>query len=60
MGNLWCEYFRLTALLGVVTETDVLTEVTATHQPKTGGIHSREAAQHHAIHTAVRVLTTLA
>ncbi len=25
MGNLWCEHFRLTALLGVVTGTGVLT-----------------------------------
>jgi tRNA A37 threonylcarbamoyltransferase TsaD len=37
---------------GVVTETDVLAEATATYQPKTGGIHPREVAQHHATHIA--------
>ncbi|KAF5416301.1 MAG: putative bifunctional tRNA threonylcarbamoyladenosine biosynthesis protein [Candidatus Methanogaster sp.] len=29
---------------GIVTETDVLAEATATYQPKTGGIRPREAA----------------
>jgi len=37
---------------GVVTETDVLAEATATYRPKIGGIHPREAAQHHATHIA--------
>jgi universal protein Kae1 len=37
---------------GVVTETDVLSEATATYRPKIGGIHPREAAQHHATHIA--------
>ncbi|MCK4811893.1 MAG: hypothetical protein KAS74_06445, partial [Methanosarcinales archaeon] len=36
----------------IVTETDILAEATATYQPKTGGIHPREAAQHHATHIA--------
>ena len=45
---------------GVVTETDVLAEATATYQPKIGGIHPREAAQHHAAKIAARVLTILA
>jgi len=34
---------------GVVTEEDILAEATATYQPATGGIHPREAAQHHAV-----------
>jgi tRNA A37 threonylcarbamoyltransferase TsaD len=37
---------------GVVTETDILAEATATYHPATGGIHPREAAQHHAAHIA--------
>jgi len=37
---------------GVVTETEVLAEATATYRPKIGGIHPREAAQHHATHIA--------
>ncbi|MCD6207531.1 MAG: bifunctional N(6)-L-threonylcarbamoyladenine synthase/serine/threonine protein kinase [Methanosarcinales archaeon] len=37
---------------GIVTETEVLAEATATYQPKVGGIHPREAAQHHATHIA--------
>jgi len=37
---------------GVVTETEVLSEATATYRPKIGGIHPREAAQHHATHIA--------
>jgi len=32
----------------VVNEAGVLAEVTDTYRPKTGGIHPREAAQHHA------------
>ena len=35
-----------------MTESDVLAEATATYQPKTGGIHPREAAQHHAANIA--------
>jgi tRNA A37 threonylcarbamoyltransferase TsaD len=31
-----------------VTETDIIAEATATYHPATGGIHPREAAQHHA------------
>ena len=45
---------------GIVTETDVLAEATATYHLKTGGIHPLEAAQHHAAKIAARVLTTLA
>ncbi|HIE31496.1 MAG TPA: bifunctional N(6)-L-threonylcarbamoyladenine synthase/serine/threonine protein kinase [Methanosarcinales archaeon] len=37
---------------GIVTEEDVLAEATATYQPETGGIHPREAAQHHAANIA--------
>ena len=36
----------------IVNETDVVAEVTETYSPKTGGIHPREAAQHHAVHAA--------
>ncbi len=32
----------------IVNEKDVITEVTDTYSPATGGIHPREAAQHHA------------
>lgn len=32
----------------VVDEDDVISEVTETYQPDTGGIHPREASQHHA------------
>lgn len=32
----------------IVDEKDVITEVTRTYKPATGGIHPREAAQHHA------------
>jgi len=35
-----------------VTEEGVLAEATATYQPATGGIHPREAAQHHAAQIA--------
>ncbi|GEM_PF-1824294 len=41
---------RGTSQQGIVTEEGVLAEATATYQPKTGGIHPREAAQHHAAH----------
>ncbi len=41
-GTAW----NLSAAL--VDETDVISEAAATYQPKYGGIHPREAAQHHA------------
>jgi tRNA A37 threonylcarbamoyltransferase TsaD len=31
----------------IVDENDVLAETTATYRPAAGGIHPREAAQHH-------------
>lgn len=34
----------------IVNEKEVLIEKTATYKPATGGIHPREAAQHHASH----------
>ncbi|MDF1557286.1 MAG: bifunctional N(6)-L-threonylcarbamoyladenine synthase/serine/threonine protein kinase [ANME-2 cluster archaeon] len=34
----------------IVDENDVITESTATYSPHTGGIHPREASQHHADH----------
>ena len=37
---------------GIVTKKKILAEATATYRPKTGGIHPREAAQHHAAHIA--------
>ncbi len=36
----------------IVDEDDVIAEVTETYQPKTGGIHPREAAQHHALYAS--------
>lgn len=36
----------------IVTETDIIAEVTETYRPETGGIHPREAAQHHAKYAA--------
>ncbi|MCD4821987.1 MAG: bifunctional N(6)-L-threonylcarbamoyladenine synthase/serine/threonine protein kinase [Methanococcoides sp.] len=36
----------------IVDEDDVIAEVTETYRPKTGGIHPREAAQHHALHAS--------
>ena len=36
----------------IVDEKDVIAEVTETYRPKTGGIHPREAAQHHAMFAA--------
>ncbi|HIH45337.1 MAG TPA: bifunctional N(6)-L-threonylcarbamoyladenine synthase/serine/threonine protein kinase [Candidatus Methanoperedenaceae archaeon] len=52
---------RVTSVLGIegtawnlsaaiVDENDVLAEATATYMPASGGIHPREAAQHHANH----------
>ncbi len=43
----------------VVDEKDVIAETTATYRPATGGIHPREAAQHHANHVAKVVKETL-
>jgi universal protein Kae1 len=43
----------------VVDEDDVIAETTATYLPLTGGIHPREAAQHHANHIAEVVRETL-
>ncbi len=43
----------------VVNEKDVIAETTATYMPTTGGIHPREAAQHHASHIAKVVKETL-
>ncbi len=43
----------------VVDEKDVIAETTATYMPTTGGIHPREAAQHHASHIAKVVKETL-
>lgn len=34
----------------IVDEDDVIVDVTHTYKPATGGIHPREAAQHHAAH----------
>src|SRR3972149_175495 len=34
----------------IVDENDVIAETTATYSPPAGGIHPREAAQHHANH----------
>lgn len=34
----------------IVSEEDVIVDVTHTYKPATGGIHPREAAQHHAAH----------
>lgn len=43
----------------VVDEDDVIAETTATYKPLTGGIHPREAAQHHANHIKEVVGETL-
>jgi len=43
----------------IVDEKDVIAETTATYKPATGGIHPREAAQHHANHIAEVVNETL-
>ncbi|MFY1110359.1 MAG: bifunctional N(6)-L-threonylcarbamoyladenine synthase/serine/threonine protein kinase [Methanosarcinaceae archaeon] len=44
----------------VVTETEVIAEVTETYKPETGGIHPREAAQHHAKYAASVIKRLLA
>jgi bifunctional N6-L-threonylcarbamoyladenine synthase / protein kinase Bud32 len=36
----------------IVTETEIIAEVTEAYKPETGGIHPREAAQHHAKYAA--------
>lgn len=36
----------------IVTETEIIAEVTETYKPQNGGIHPREAAQHHAKYAA--------
>ncbi|MDD2438783.1 MAG: bifunctional N(6)-L-threonylcarbamoyladenine synthase/serine/threonine protein kinase [Methanosarcinaceae archaeon] len=36
----------------IVDETDIIAEVTETYRPEKGGIHPREAAQHHAKYAA--------
>lgn len=43
----------------IVDEKDVIAETTATYRPAAGGIHPREAAQHHANHIAKVVSETL-
>ncbi|MFU8767100.1 MAG: bifunctional N(6)-L-threonylcarbamoyladenine synthase/serine/threonine protein kinase [Candidatus Methanoperedens sp.] len=43
----------------IVDEDDVVVENTATYKPPTGGIHPREAAQHHANHIAGVIRKTL-
>jgi N6-L-threonylcarbamoyladenine synthase/protein kinase Bud32 len=43
----------------IVDEKEVIAETTATYMPPTGGIHPREAAQHHASHIADVVKETL-
>lgn len=43
----------------IVEENDVLAETTATYRPASGGIHPREAAQHHASHISEIVRETL-
>ncbi|AKB24388.1 YgjD/Kae1/Qri7 family, required for N6-threonylcarbamoyl adenosine t(6)A37 modification in tRNA [Methanosarcina sp. MTP4] len=44
----------------VVTETEIIAEVTETYKPETGGIHPREAAQHHAKYAASVIKRLLA
>ncbi|MCX9085233.1 MAG: bifunctional N(6)-L-threonylcarbamoyladenine synthase/serine/threonine protein kinase [Candidatus Methanoperedens sp.] len=43
----------------IVNETDVIAQTTATYHPTAGGIHPREAAQHHANHITKVVSETL-
>ncbi len=43
----------------IVDENDVIAETTATYKPQTGGIHPREAAQHHATHITRVVRETM-
>ncbi len=43
----------------IVDENDVIAETTATYTPASGGIHPREAAQHHANHITGVIRQTL-
>lgn len=43
----------------IVNEEDIIAETTATYTPPSGGIHPREAAQHHANHISGVVRETL-
>ncbi|HEY9245920.1 MAG TPA: tRNA (adenosine(37)-N6)-threonylcarbamoyltransferase complex transferase subunit TsaD, partial [Candidatus Methanoperedens sp.] len=43
----------------IVNESDVIAQTTATYSPPSGGIHPREAAQHHADHISRVVAETL-
>jgi len=43
----------------IVDDNDVIAQTTATYRPRTGGIHPREAAQHHADHITDVVRETL-
>lgn len=44
----------------IVTETEIIAEVTETYKPTVGGIHPREAAQHHAKYAASVIKRLLA
>lgn len=44
----------------IVTETEIIAEVTETYKPEAGGIHPREAAQHHAKYAASVIRRLLA
>jgi metallohydrolase, glycoprotease/Kae1 family len=44
----------------IVTETEIIAEVTETYKPQNGGIHPREAAQHHAKYAASVIKRLLA
>ncbi len=44
----------------IVTETEIIAEATETYKPETGGIHPREAAQHHAKYAASVIKRLLA
>jgi len=44
----------------IVNETEIIAEVTETYKPETGGIHPREAAQHHAKYAASVIKRLLA
>lgn len=44
----------------IVNETEIIAEVTETYKPETGGIHPREAAQHHAKYAASVIKKLLA
>ena len=44
----------------IVNETEIIAEVTETYKPESGGIHPREAAQHHAKYAAAVLKKLLA